>query len=272
MLPTPTKLASTIPFPKLKLFSLIALFTLSIAQSEQASAYYSPSTGRFTSRDPIHYPDGPNTYSGWFAPLTTDPFGLESRFKPVPPGRRVEFKGCPCDPKDKSKTSTMIVDSVDDACDCITKAYELLQNNPRIVKDYYSFYTVGDKAVLNDFDNIYTFRRQLKPAYDACTGRNYAALKFQCVKCWEEKTAAYVPWDDWNDKPKGDTIFLCQNFYNQALADPTIIMHELGRLYPGLGGSDPIKTDWKSVYRWDNLLRSLCDGYSEIVSGRRPEM
>ena len=36
---------------------------------------YLASLGRFTSHDPILYPDGWNTYAGWFAPFQTDPSG-----------------------------------------------------------------------------------------------------------------------------------------------------------------------------------------------------
>ena len=37
---------------------------------------YSASLGRFPSHDPIMYPDGANTYAGWFAIRSTDPSGL----------------------------------------------------------------------------------------------------------------------------------------------------------------------------------------------------
>ena len=37
---------------------------------------YSPTLGRFTSHDPIMYPDGGNTYAGWFAVMQMDASGL----------------------------------------------------------------------------------------------------------------------------------------------------------------------------------------------------
>ncbi len=39
---------------------------------------YEGRKGRFLSHDPIGYPDGYNTYAGWFAIANTDPFGFEA--------------------------------------------------------------------------------------------------------------------------------------------------------------------------------------------------
>ena len=38
--------------------------------------WYSPGLGRFTSRDPLHYVDGPSLYRGYFSPGSVDPWGL----------------------------------------------------------------------------------------------------------------------------------------------------------------------------------------------------
>ena len=39
------------------------------------SRIYSATLGRFTGHDPIEYPDGANTYAGWFSQRATDPSG-----------------------------------------------------------------------------------------------------------------------------------------------------------------------------------------------------
>jgi len=41
--------------------------------------YFDSITGRFISRDPLDYPDGPNEYAPWFIPSATDPTGLKSK-------------------------------------------------------------------------------------------------------------------------------------------------------------------------------------------------
>jgi RHS repeat-associated protein len=38
--------------------------------------YHDPRLGRFTTRDPLFYPDGPNAYAGWFGVKDQDPEGL----------------------------------------------------------------------------------------------------------------------------------------------------------------------------------------------------
>ncbi len=54
--------------------------------------YLDIKVGRFTSRDPLKYPDGPNAYAGWFIPSRRDPFGSQSAgdyedppYRPQPP-------------------------------------------------------------------------------------------------------------------------------------------------------------------------------------------
>lgn len=38
---------------------------------------FSSRIGTFLTRDPLGFPDGPNTYAGWFVPSTTDPTGTD---------------------------------------------------------------------------------------------------------------------------------------------------------------------------------------------------
>jgi RHS repeat-associated protein len=39
--------------------------------------YHDPRLGRFTTRDPLFYPDGPNAYAGWMGVKGVDPDGLD---------------------------------------------------------------------------------------------------------------------------------------------------------------------------------------------------
>eukprot|EP00456_Euglypha_rotunda_P043414 TRINITY_DN33_c0_g1_i1.p1 TRINITY_DN33_c0_g1~~TRINITY_DN33_c0_g1_i1.p1 ORF type:complete len:668 (+),score=117.64 TRINITY_DN33_c0_g1_i1:161-2005(+) len=41
--------------------------------------WYEAIAGRFTTRDPLGYPDGPNAYAAWFAPGSTDPMGNKTQ-------------------------------------------------------------------------------------------------------------------------------------------------------------------------------------------------
>lgn len=78
---------------------------LSAILSDQASALYDPSVGRFCSRDPIGYEDGINTYKNNFSMQEMDPTGqatVRSLFEepyvpiPLPEDERNKLKDCKC--------------------------------------------------------------------------------------------------------------------------------------------------------------------------------
>ena len=59
---------------------------------------YSATLGRFGGHDPIRYPDGANTYVGWFAMYRTDPYGLhaydEAAIEAIYKGKTPDGNGC----------------------------------------------------------------------------------------------------------------------------------------------------------------------------------
>ena len=133
---------------------------------------YLPTLGRFPSHDPIMYPDGYNTYTGWFAGKGTDPTGMflgygygnycgYSRAARCPPGSGVKP-----------------IDAVDAACErhdcCLARWYDcwkVTSCDSKLCSEVYDAY---------DFGCVQSYPGD-KKKQDACKD---AASKIGAVFCW----------------------------------------------------------------------------------------
>jgi RHS repeat-associated protein len=225
--------------------------------------YHDPRLGRFTTRDPLFYPDGPNAYAAWMGVKGVDPDG---KYSYSPNGWNtigetgnngqslVVSSSC------NGTQAQSIRSAHQQACDCLNKAAKLLSDHGDKVSKYFATRR-GDTEELLTESGRSRLLQQVQSAQRGCTGQK--ALRVFCPCSCDQGTDAYVIFLTFTNIVIGDGINLCPGWFTTRGADPGVLLHEMGRYFNSMGES--MTGTVHDVYPWDNKLRSLCTQYDEIL-------
>jgi hypothetical protein len=159
---------------------------------------------------------------------------------------------------------------ISDACECVHKAYIMLKYKwATIQEDYKDLVQLAILFKAPDAREFYL--GAMINMVSACEAPQ-TILRFQCLGSCDPNLVAWISYYNyymtWLSNPK---IFLCPTFFSNGAERQhceKTIWHELGRIF-GRMSNNPVldDTQFKDIWKWDDVVRSLCNIYNRSKLG-----